>query len=139
MADLDATIAALRDELEQQPEAVQRRVLGAAVLELRLAKAEGQLTIRVVPHSIVETDEENESDHAAPDGRGGWRRKHGIRKEIRRTNRRDDCPDCHRPLIAARDGLTPVPALICARLEGLRLAPKKLTPNDIIACGVTGA
>lgn len=58
--------------------------------------------------------------------------------DVDRTNTRDDCPDCHRPLIAARDGDTLVQALVCARLAGIPLAPAGLTAHDIIACGIPG-
>lgn len=94
------------------------------------AEREWAGAVHVVPHAIVETTVRRNRLVA----RQGKQVAEAF-DDVDRTNQRDTCPDCGRGLVAARDHDTPVPALVCARLHGVPLAPAGLTAHDIIACG----
>ena len=112
-------------------EAETLRVAAAVNAELARIYAERHVgeTAHRVKHDVVETAEE------VDDWSGGTLRQV---KRIARRNQRDDCPDCGRTLVAARDDDSKVPILVCPRLHGLSIAETGilgLTPNDIVACG----
>ena len=106
-------------------------------------------TMHVVAHEIIETpDVEPDLDDEGKerqDAKGELLTKPTLdpvtgEQTVTRTNATDACPDCHRPLLAARDQDSRIPVLVCNRLHGLSLAAVEgLTPNDIVACGIMGA
>jgi hypothetical protein len=110
------------------------RLVDSVNLELARIYAERHVAMHRVKHDVVETVET--VDSWEPDGKGGSRNK--PVKSTHRTNAIDACPDCTRPLIAARDGDSSVPVLVCGRLEGLRVDLVGLTPHDVVACGIGG-
>jgi len=120
------------------------RVADAINLELARIYAERHVadTMHRVKHDLVETPEINDHWEVGEPKKGEVFSEdaHGQKwvnrpiHEVRRTNARHDCPDCHRELIGAGDAV--LPFLICPRLAGLKLALPDLTPHDIVACGI---
>ena len=120
------------------------RIAGAVNTELARIYGERHVadTMHVVKHDIVETDEVNDHWEIAKPKPGekveldadGNQWVNRPLHEKRRSLAISSCPDCRRDLLAAEaNGL---PVFICARLEGLRINLDKLTPHDIVACGI---
>jgi len=120
------------------------RVADAINIELARIYAERHVadTMHRVKHDVVETVEVNEHWEVGEPKKGEvfQEGEHGQKwvnrpiHEVRRTNARNDCPDCHRELIGAGDAA--LPFLICSRLAGLKIAVPGLTLHDIVACGI---
>jgi len=125
-------------------EAEAERVQDAINIELSRIYAERHLadSMHRVKHDEIETAEVNEHWEVGELKKGEVfsEDEHGQKwvnrpiHEVRRTNARNDCPDCHRELIGAGDAA--LPFLICSRLAGLKIALPGLTPHDIVACGI---
>ena len=101
-------------------------------------------TMHVVKHNLVETPEVNDHweitdkpkawEPVEVDAQGNkWVNR--PLHEMRLTLARNTCPDCGRQLLTGADQAG-VPILLCSRLEGLRIALPKVTPHDIVACGL---
>lgn len=118
------------------------RVVDAVNVTLRSIYAERHIaeTMHRVPHKpkvideLVDTwDQEHPSLKTKPkDGKPGKALVRHSRNEL------EACPDCTRPLVAARDvDAARIAVLVCNRLHGLSLgAVTGLTPGDVVACGI---
>lgn len=128
-------------------EAEIERLQDAINIELARIYAERHMadTMHRVKHDQVETPELNDQWVVAEPKKGEafQEDEHGRKwvnrpiRELRLTNARDDCPDCGRLLIGAREQDVPVPLLVCSRLAGLKIELAGLTPHDIVACGIS--